>query len=109
MALGEVSGREEAQPAGSLQLAYAPSSSNVIPSVGIQVQKTQYFFLFKIDGLLMWQCYCHRGPLKENLRLMVKRRMHYFLRPSLKEFLEFCLNNFEVMFWTTMDNKTLEL
>ena len=30
------------------------------------------------------------------------------LRPGLKEFLEFCLINFEVIFWTTADTKTLE-
>ena len=34
--------------------------------------------------------------------------MNYFLRPGLKEFLEFCLINFEVIFWTTADTKTLE-
>ena len=34
--------------------------------------------------------------------------MHYFLRPGLKEFLEFCINNFEVMFWTTVEDRTLE-
>ena len=34
--------------------------------------------------------------------------MHYFLRRGLKEFLEFCINNFEVMFWTTVKDRTLE-
>ena len=34
--------------------------------------------------------------------------MHYFLRLGLKEFLEFCLINFEVIFWSTTDSKTLE-
>ena len=34
--------------------------------------------------------------------------MHYFLRLGLKEFLEFCLINFEVIFWSTVDDKTLE-
>ena len=34
--------------------------------------------------------------------------MHYFLRPGLKEFLEFCLINFEVIFWSIVDNKMTE-
>ena len=34
--------------------------------------------------------------------------MHYFLRLGLKEFLEFCINNFKVMFWTTMEDRILE-
>ena len=34
--------------------------------------------------------------------------MHYFLRPGLKEFLEFYLINFEVIFWTIADTKMLE-
>ena len=33
--------------------------------------------------------------------------MHYFRRPGLKEFLEFCLVNFEVIFWTTAESRTL--
>ena len=33
--------------------------------------------------------------------------MHYFLRPGLKEFLEFCLVNFEVIFYTIAETKTL--
>ena len=33
--------------------------------------------------------------------------MHYFLKPGLKEFLEFCLVNFEVIFWTTVESRTL--
>ena len=56
----------------------------------------------------MWQWYGQKGPLRDNLGLTVQSKMHYFLRPGLKEFLEFYLNNFEVIFWTTMDNKTLE-
>ena len=56
----------------------------------------------------MWQWYGQRGHLKDNLGLMVKRKMHYFLKSGLKEFLEFCLINFEVIIWTTMDDKTLE-
>ena len=39
--------------------------------------------------------------------LTVQREMHYFLRPNLKEFLEFCLVNFEVIFWTTAESRTL--
>ena len=34
--------------------------------------------------------------------------MHYFLWPGLREFLEFCLTNFEVIFWSTVDDKMLE-
>ena len=44
---------EEAQPAGSSQLAFAPSSTDAMPGVGIQVQRTQYFLLLEYDGLLM--------------------------------------------------------
>ena len=56
----------------------------------------------------MWQFFGHVRPLKDNLGLTVQKKMHYFLRPGLKEFLEFCLINFEVIFWTTADTKTLE-
>ena len=49
------SGEEVDQPAGSSQLASAPSSADAIASVGIQVRRTRYFLLLKIDGLLMWQ------------------------------------------------------
>ena len=56
----------------------------------------------------MWQWFGHYGPLKDHLRLTVRAKLHYFLRPSLKEILEFCLNNFEVIFWTTMEDRTLE-
>ena len=103
-AFGEV----QAEPAGSSQIACAPSSSDAIPSIGIQVRRTRYFLLFEIDGFLMWQFFGHVGPLKDNLGLTVQKKMHYFLRPGLKEFLEFCLINFEVIFWTTADTKTLE-
>ena len=99
---------EKAQPIGSLQLASASSSSNAMPGVGIQVQRTQYFLLLEIDGLLMWQWYGQIGPLRDNLGLKVQSKIHYFLRPGLKEFLEFCLINFEVIFLRTMDDKTLE-
>ena len=56
----------------------------------------------------MWQFFGQVGPLRDSLRLTVQREMHYFFRPGLKEFLEFCLINFEVIFWTTEDTKTLE-
>ena len=102
------SGKEEAQPAGSSQLASAPSSADVMSSVGIQVRRTSYFLLLEIDGLLMWQLYGQIGPLRNSLRLTVQSKMHYFLRPGLKEFLEFCLINFEVIFWSTVDDITLE-
>ena len=52
----------------------------------------------------MWQWFAHSKPLKDHLELTVKAKMHYFL----KEFLEFRLNNFEVMFWTTTEDRTLE-
>ena len=100
-------GEEEAQLAGSSQLASAPSSVDAMPGVGIQVWRTRYFLLLKIDGLLMWQFFGQIGPLRDSLGLTVQREMHYFLRPSLKEFLEFCLICFEVIFWTTADTKTL--
>ena len=103
------SGEEEAQLARSSQLASAPSSADAMPGVGIQVRRTQYFHLLKIDGLLMWQFFGQVGPLRDSLGLIVQREMHYFLRPSHKEFLEFCLINFEVIFWTTTDTKTLVL
>ena len=56
----------------------------------------------------MWQWFGQSGPLRDNLGLTVQKKMHYFLRPGLKEFVEFCLINFEVIFWTTADSKTLE-
>ena len=55
----------------------------------------------------MWQWFYQSRPLRDNRGLTVQREMHYFLRPGLKEFLEFCLVNFEVIFWTTAESKTL--
>ena len=46
------SGEEVAQPAGSSQLASAPSSADAMAGVGIQVRRTRYFLLLEIDGLL---------------------------------------------------------
>ena len=101
--------REElAQLVGSSQIASAPSSSDAMLGMGIQVQRTRYSPLLEIDGLLMWQFYGQIGPLRDILGLKVERKMHYFIRPSLKEFLEFCLINLEVIFWSTTDDKTLE-
>ena len=77
-------------------------------NIGIQVLRPRYFLLLEIDGFLMWQWFGHSGPLKDHLGLTVRAKLHYFLRPGLKDFLEFCLNNFEVMFWTTAEDKTLE-
>ena len=100
--------REEvAQPAGSSQLASAPSSADAMAGVGIQIRRTRYFLLLKIDGLLMWQWFGQSGPLRDSRGLTVQREMHYFLRPGLKEFLEFCLVNFKVIFWTTAESRTL--
>ena len=56
----------------------------------------------------MWHHFGHVGPLKDHYGLMVRAKLHYFLRRGLKEFLEFCLNNFKVMFWTTVEGRTLE-
>ena len=56
----------------------------------------------------MWQWFGHSRPSKDHLGLTVKVKMLYFLRPGLKEFLKFCINNFKVMFWTTMEDRTLE-
>ena len=102
------SGEVQAQAASSLQIACAPSSSDAILGIGIQVQRTRYFLLLKIDGFLMWQWFGQSGPLRDSLGLTVQKKMQYFLRPGLKEFLEFCLINFEAIFWTTTDTKTLE-
>ena len=102
------SGEVHSQPVGSSQIACAPSSSDVIPGIRIHVRRTQYFLFLEIDGFLMWQWFGQSGPLRDSLRLTVQKKMHYFLRPGLKEFLEFCLINFEVIFWTTVDTKTLE-
>ena len=98
----------QAQPAGLSQIAYAPSSTDSIPGIGIQVRRTRYFLLLEIDGFLMWQFFGHVRHLRVSLGLTIQKKMHYFLRPGLKEFLEFCLINFEVIFWTTADSKTLE-
>ena len=102
------SGEVQAESAGSSQIACAPSSSDAIPGIGFEVRRTRYFLLLEIDGFLMWQFFGHVGPLRDNLGLIVQKKMHYFLRPGLKEFLEFCLINFEVIFWTTADTMTLE-
>ena len=99
-------GEKQAQLARSSQIACALSSSDMMPGMGIQVWRTQYFLLLE---LLMWQWYGQIGPLRDSLGLTVQSKMHYFLRPGLKEFLEFCLINFEVIFWSTTDDKTLEL
>ena len=100
-------GKEEAQPAGSSLLASTPSSANAMLGVGIQVRRTRYFLLFEIDGLLMWHFFGHVKPLRDSLGLTVQNKMHYFLRPGLKEFLEFCLVNFEVIFWTSAETRML--
>ena len=102
------SGEVEAQPAGSSQIACAPSSIDAIPGIGIRVRRTRYFLLLQIDGFFMWQFFGHVGPLRDSLGLTVQKKMHYFLRPGLKEFLEFSLINFEVIFWTIVDTKMLE-
>ena len=103
------SGEEVAQPAGSSQLISAPSSVDAMRGVGIQVRRTRYFLLLETDGLLMWQWFGQSRPLRASRGLIVQREMHYFLRPGLKEFLEFCLVNFEVIFWTTAESRTLVL
>ena len=92
----------------SSQDATGPFSTNVIVNIGTQVLRPRYFLLLEIDGFLMWQHFGHVGPLKDHLGLTVRAKPHHFLRPGLKDFLEFCLNNFEVMFWTTTEDRTLE-
>ena len=82
----------------SSQDAMGPSSTNVVANIGIQVLRPRYFLFLEIDGFLMWQWFGHSGPSKDHLGLTVRAKLHYFLRPGLKDFLEFCLNNFEVMF-----------
>ena len=98
----------QAEPARSSQIACPPSSSDAILGIGIHIHRTRYFLLLEIDGFLMWQFFSYVGPLRDSLGLTVQKKMHYFLRPGLKEFLEFCLINFEVIFGTTADTKTLE-
>ena len=85
-----------------------PSSTNVVAKIGTQVLRPQYFFLLEIDGFFMWQWFDHVGPLEDHLVLTVRAKLHYFLRRGLKEFLEFYLNNFEVMFQTTVEDRTLQ-
>ena len=99
---------DEAQKEESSQNAMGPSSTNVVANMGTQVLRPRYFLLLEIDGFLMWQWFSHRGPLKDHLRLTVRAKLHYFLRPGLKEFLEFYQNDFEVMFSTTTEDRTLE-
>ena len=99
---------DEAQRTQSSQNAMGPSSTNVFANMGTQVLRPQYFLLLEIDGFIMWQWFGHYGPLKDHLGLMVRPKLHYFLRLGLKEFLEFCLNNFDVIFWTTTKDRTLE-
>ena len=43
----------QAEPVGSSQIACAPSSTDAIPGIGVQVRRTQYFLLLEIDGFLM--------------------------------------------------------
>ena len=61
----------QAQSIGSSQIVCAPSSSDAIPSIGIQVQRTRYFLLLKIDGFLMWQWFGQSGPSRDSLGLTV--------------------------------------
>ena len=61
----------QAQPAGLSQIECAPSSSDAIPGIGIQVQRTRYFLLLKIDGFLMWQWFGQSGLLRDSLGLTV--------------------------------------
>ena len=89
---------DEAQRVESSQNAIGPSSTNVVANMGTQVYRPRYFLLLEIDGFLMWQWFGHSGPLKDHLGLTVKAKLHYFFKLGLKEFLEFRLNNFEVMF-----------
>ena len=98
----------EVQRTESLQNAMGPSSTNVVANMGTHVLRPRYFLLLEIDGFLMWQWFGHDRPLKDHLGLTVRAKLHYFLRLDLKEFLEFRLNNFEVMFWTTAEDRTLE-
>ena len=44
---------EQAQLAGSSQIACAPSSSDAMPGMEIQVWRTRYFLLLETDGLLL--------------------------------------------------------
>ena len=74
----------QAEPAGSSQIACAPSSSDAIPGIRIQVWRTRYFLLLEIDGCLMWKFFGHVGPLRDSLGLTIQKKMHYFLRPGLK-------------------------
>ena len=99
---------DEVQKAKSSQNAIRPSSTNVVANMETQELRPQYFLLLEIDGFLIWQWFGHVGPLKDHLGLTVRVKLHYILRPGLKEYLEFCLNNFEVMFWTTTEDRTLD-
>ena len=58
---------EEAQLAGSSQLASTPSSTDAM----LGVQRTRFFILLEIDGLFMWQWYGQKEPFRDNLRLTV--------------------------------------
>ena len=98
----------EVQRAELSQNAMGPSSTNMVANMGTQVLRPQYFLLLEIDGFFMWQWFGHIGPLKDHLELTIRTKLHYFLRPSLKEFLEFYLNNFEVMFWNSIEDRTLD-
>ena len=77
------SGEVQAEPAGSSQIACAPSSSDTITGIGIQLRRTRYFLLLEIDGFLMWQWFGQSGPLRDRLGLIVRPKMNYFLKPGL--------------------------
>ena len=80
-------GEEVAQSAGSSQLASAPSSADAMLGVGIQVRRTQYFFLLEIDGLFMWQWFGQSGPLKDNCGLLYREKCITSLGLALRSFL----------------------
>ena len=65
------SGEVQAQPTGSSQIACAPSSSDAILGIGIQVWRTRYLLLLEIDGFLMWQFFGHVGLSRDSLELTV--------------------------------------
>ena len=81
----KASGEEEAQPIGLSQLAFAPSSNDAILDVGIQVQHTRYLLL-EIDGLIMWQWYGQRRPLRDNLGMTYRAKCITSLGLPLRKF-----------------------
>ena len=79
-----------------LSLAFA-SEFRGSPEVGPIPFPDSYFLILDVNGLL----------LEKRLSLNGRDKL-YTLREDVREFLEFCLKNFEVAFWSWCNQKNLK-